>query len=225
MRSIIQKKPWLFVAALGAAALLTLVACGGSSPADTAHAAGSSTPASTPALAAAATPSSASSASPVTSAAPVSSPTPDAGSSTPADTPTVVAGDGGSRTPLSTPTATPSGSGGGGGGGSTTSSSGTPRSTRPPRAAAAIAGFAFSPPTLTVKVGTKVTWTNNDASPHTVTSTDGPSTGAKTTGLFDSGTVNRGRSFSFTFDKAGTYYYECTFHASMATMHATVIVR
>ena len=89
----------------------------------------------------------------------------------------------------------------------------------------AIQNFAFSPQTLTVKAGTNVTWTNSDSAPHTVTSTDGPSTSASPTGLFDSGQLASGATFSFTFTRAGTYYYECTIHASMASMHATVIVK
>ena len=89
----------------------------------------------------------------------------------------------------------------------------------------AIKNFAFSPQTLTVKAGTNVTWTNSDSAPHTVTSTDGPSTSASPTGLFDSGQLASGATFSFTFTRAGTYYYECTIHASMASMHATVIVK
>ena len=89
----------------------------------------------------------------------------------------------------------------------------------------AIQNFTFAPQTLTVKAGTKVTWTNNDSTPHTVTSTDGPSTSASPNGLFDSGQLASGASFSFTFAKAGTYYYECTIHASMASMHATIVVK
>jgi plastocyanin len=89
----------------------------------------------------------------------------------------------------------------------------------------AIQNFAFTPQTLTVKAGTKVTWTNSDSTPHTVTSTDGPSTSASPTGLFDSGQLASGATFSFTFTKAGTYYYECTIHASMASMHATIVVK
>ena len=91
--------------------------------------------------------------------------------------------------------------------------------------AVAVQNFAFSPQTLTVKAGTNVTWTNSDSAPHTVTSTDGPSTSASPTGLFDSGQLASGATFSFTFTRAGTYYYECTIHASMASMHATVIVK
>ncbi len=88
-----------------------------------------------------------------------------------------------------------------------------------------IQNFTFVPQTLTVKVGTKVTWTNKDSTVHDVTSTDGPSTSANTTSLFASGTMNAGQSFSFTFTKAGTYYYECTIHAAMPTMHAKVVVQ
>jgi plastocyanin len=91
--------------------------------------------------------------------------------------------------------------------------------------AVAIQNFAFSPPTLTVKVGTKVTWTNSDNATHDVASTDGPGTDASTTGLFASGPLGSGQSFSYTFTKAGTYTYECTIHASMPGMHATVIVK
>lgn len=69
-----------------------------------------------------------------------------------------------------------------------------------------IANFAFSPATLTVKVGTTVTWTNQDSAAHTVTSD---------TGLFDSGNMPQGKSFSYTFTTAGTYAYHCTYHAMM----------
>jgi plastocyanin len=89
----------------------------------------------------------------------------------------------------------------------------------------AIQNFAFTPQTLTVKVGTKVTWTNGDSTTHDVTSTDGPGTSASRTDLFSSGPLPGGQSFSFTFTKAGTYNYECSIHASMQTMHAVVIVK
>ena len=89
----------------------------------------------------------------------------------------------------------------------------------------AIQNFAFAPQTLTVKAGAKVTWTNNDSTPHTITSTDNGSTSASPTGMFDSGQLAQGQSFSFTFTKAGTYYYECTIHAAMASMHAKVVVQ
>ena len=78
--------------------------------------------------------------------------------------------------------------------------------------------FAFSPATITIKVGTTVTWTNNTGAPHTVTSDDGTT--------FDSGVSNpiaaNGGTFSFTFTKAGTFTYHCQIHPFMK---ATVIVQ
>lgn len=71
-----------------------------------------------------------------------------------------------------------------------------------------IAGMAFAPTSLTVKVGTKVTWTNNDGYAHTVTSNDGTS--------FDSGNLASGASFSYTPTKTGTFDYHCTIHSGMA---------
>ena len=88
----------------------------------------------------------------------------------------------------------------------------------------AIKDFAFTPATATVKAGTTVTWTNNDGATHNVTSTDGPGTGAATTSTFSSQPMAQGDTFSYTFKEAGTYYYECSIHASMASMHAVVIV-
>ncbi len=76
-----------------------------------------------------------------------------------------------------------------------------------------IKDFAFSPATITVKVGTKVTWTNQDSVAHTATSVDGTT--------FDTGLLNQGESGSFTFDKVGTYDYICTPHPRM---QAKVIV-
>lgn len=78
--------------------------------------------------------------------------------------------------------------------------------------------FAFSPATITIKVGTTVTWTNNTSVPHTVTSDDGTT--------FDSGLntpiAANGGTFSFTFTKAGTFAYHCQIHPFMK---ATVVVQ
>jgi plastocyanin len=73
--------------------------------------------------------------------------------------------------------------------------------------------FAFSPATLTVKVGTKVTWTNKDQVTHTVTADQG---------AFNSGLLPSGNSFSFTFTTAGTFSYHCNIHHSMT---ATIVVQ
>jgi plastocyanin len=88
-----------------------------------------------------------------------------------------------------------------------------------------IQNYSYDPSTVTVPVGTTVTWTNKDTVQHTVTSADSISTSAKTTGLFDSGLFSTGKTFSFTFTKAGTFFYECTIHFAMPSMHAKVIVQ
>lgn len=75
-----------------------------------------------------------------------------------------------------------------------------------------ISNFSFQPQTLQVKVGSTVTWANNDATSHTVTSD---------TGVFDSGTLTPGGSFSFTFTQAGTFAYHCNIHPNMK---GTIIV-
>jgi plastocyanin len=70
-----------------------------------------------------------------------------------------------------------------------------------------IYNMAFSPSSLTVKTGTKVTWTNTDGYAHTVTSDDGTT--------FSSGNVAGGTTFSFTPAVAGTYKYHCNIHSGM----------
>ena len=69
-----------------------------------------------------------------------------------------------------------------------------------------IDNFSFSPVTLTVPVGTTVTWTNRDDIPHTVVSTDG---------VFKSKVLDTDEKFSFTFSKAGTFPYFCSIHSKM----------
>src|SRR5262249_58391933 len=69
-----------------------------------------------------------------------------------------------------------------------------------------IRDFAFHPDQTEIAVGTTVTWTNNDTTAHTVTADDGS---------FDSGPLDPGKSFSHTFDKAGTFAYHCKIHPSM----------
>ena len=64
----------------------------------------------------------------------------------------------------------------------------------------------FAPATLTVTAGTTVTWMNLDEEPHTVTSD---------VGLFRSGAMDTNESFSFKFEKVGTYHYTCSIHPRM----------
>jgi plastocyanin len=74
-----------------------------------------------------------------------------------------------------------------------------------------INAFAYDPQDLTVEVGYTVTWTNNDTVAHTVTA----GTPDNPTGEFDSGTIQPGETFSYTFDQAGTFDYYCTLHPDM----------
>ena len=79
--------------------------------------------------------------------------------------------------------------------------------------AVSIYNMAFSPSSLTVKAGTKVTWTNNDGYAHTVTSDDGTS--------FSSGNVAGSGTFAFTPTTPATYKYHCNIHSGMT---GTIIV-
>jgi plastocyanin len=67
--------------------------------------------------------------------------------------------------------------------------------------------YAFAPKKLTIKVGTKVTWTNPSDTGHNVTSATSSWTFAKN--------LDQGATVSYTFKKAGTYKYTCTIHAGM----------
>jgi amicyanin len=76
---------------------------------------------------------------------------------------------------------------------------------------------AYQPGNTQVRVGTTVTWTNQDDVPHTVTfrnSMPGSS-------MMGSSMMTHGQSFSYTFRMPGTYQYYCTVHPYMV---ATVTV-
>jgi plastocyanin len=76
-----------------------------------------------------------------------------------------------------------------------------------------IAGFAFSPQSITIAVGDTVTWSNADAQNHTATADDAS---------FDTGTIAGGTSKSVTFETAGTFGYHCKIHPAMT---ATIVVQ
>jgi plastocyanin len=73
--------------------------------------------------------------------------------------------------------------------------------------------FTFNPTALTVKAGSTVTWTNMDDEPHTVVSD---------TGMFKSGGMDTNESYSFKFDKPGTYHFTCSIHPRMV---GTIVVQ
>lgn len=70
----------------------------------------------------------------------------------------------------------------------------------------AISGFAFDPPTLTIRAGTAVTWTNRDEEPHTGSSTDG---------RIDSPALDGDDRFSLAFTEPGSYACFCRLHPHM----------
>jgi plastocyanin len=76
-----------------------------------------------------------------------------------------------------------------------------------------IKDFMFNPMSLTTKVGGEVTWVNQDDEPHTIVSD---------TGLFRSGALDTGNSYTFRFDKPGTYHVFCSIHPQMT---ATIVVQ
>ncbi|MBI3742285.1 MAG: LysM peptidoglycan-binding domain-containing protein [Chloroflexi bacterium] len=78
--------------------------------------------------------------------------------------------------------------------------------------------IAFNPRTLSIRVGTRVNWTNIDAVQHTVTS---GAVGAPS-GLFDSPTLSAGQNFGFTFTATGTIAYFCRIHGAAMTGTITV---
>lgn len=88
-------------------------------------------------------------------------------------------------TPTPTPTATPTG---------------------PATATVTILAFQFTPQTVTIARGGTVTWTNNDAVPHTATANDAS---------WDTGSLATGASKPITFANPGTFDYKCKFHSTM----------
>ncbi len=75
-----------------------------------------------------------------------------------------------------------------------------------------IANFIFSPQRLTVKAGTKITWTNEDDIPHTVNASNQ---------AFKSGPLDTDQTFSFTFTTPGSFQYFCALHPRMT---GTIVV-
>jgi plastocyanin len=100
--------------------------------------------------------------------------------------------------------------------GSGTSAAPATSAAAPKTATVTVKGFAFSPATLTVATGTKVTFDNQDSTTHTVTS------GASRTkdGKFDA-QLSGGTETQISFDTSGTFVYFCQIHSSMT---ATVVV-
>jgi plastocyanin len=92
-----------------------------------------------------------------------------------------------------------------------------------------LSSLMFNPSTTTVKVGETVTWRNDEPITHTVTSgrfmgidkTTGLRSSQKADGMFNAKLDGKGKTFSFTFTKPGTYTYYCDIHQGM---NATITV-
>lgn len=77
-----------------------------------------------------------------------------------------------------------------------------------------ISNLAYVPAAITVAMGDTVTWTNNDAVQHTVTSDTGTE--------LQSPLLSQGQTYKHAFSATGTYLYHCTVHPNM---HGSVIVQ
>ena len=69
-----------------------------------------------------------------------------------------------------------------------------------------IVDFKFMPPKITVPVGTKLVFSNDDKAAHTATANDRS---------FDTGSIRQRKRGSVTLKKAGTFPYICDFHPFM----------
>lgn len=67
-----------------------------------------------------------------------------------------------------------------------------------------IKDIKFDPKSVTVKVGQTITWANEDGIAHNVTAEEGAD--------FKSDNLNKGDTFEFTPEAAGTIKYVCTIH-------------
>jgi len=87
-------------------------------------------------------------------------------------------------------------------------------------AGVSLVNVMYNPKSITVHAGTAIKWTNNDSGIlHTVTS----GTPGAPSGMFDSGNLNSGQTFQFTFSSAGTFAYYCRIHGAAMTGTVTVI--
>ena len=70
-----------------------------------------------------------------------------------------------------------------------------------------ISGFVFLPASLTISKGDIVIWTNEDSTPHTITSDNGDE--------LDSENFRKGETYSHAFDEIGSFGYHCAIHPNM----------
>jgi plastocyanin len=75
-----------------------------------------------------------------------------------------------------------------------------------------ISDFKFVPSTLNVKIGTTITWNNDDSTLHDIT--NDAEAGVEAGSIFDID-LEPGMSGEYTFTEAGEYNYHCDIHPSM----------
>src|SRR5689334_4252666 len=97
------------------------------------------------------------------------------------------------------------------GGGSTTTAppatvASAPKPAPKPSVTVVIRNFKYRPATLRVKAGSRVTWRNDDSSPHTATARGGG---------FTTRELTQGQSRTLTLRRPGHFSYVCIFHAFM----------
>jgi plastocyanin len=94
-------------------------------------------------------------------------------------------------------------------GGAAFAQSSSPEPTAAPAPAPAVVhlkNFTFVPETVTIRPGQSVRFVQDDETPHTVTASDNS---------FDSGNLDKGKSWTHAFAKEGTYAYFCAYHTYM----------
>lgn len=74
----------------------------------------------------------------------------------------------------------------------------------------------FNPSSLAIAKGTTVKFTNKDNANHSATSSGG---------LFDSGKIESDKSYSYTFNNAGTYNIFCKYHQSNMQEQGYIVVQ
>ncbi|HEX3465779.1 MAG TPA: cupredoxin family copper-binding protein [Candidatus Elarobacter sp.] len=95
------------------------------------------------------------------------------------------------------------------GGGAALAQTGSPAPSAAPSPAPAVVhikNFAYVPDTVTIRPGQSVRFIEDDETPHTVTASDN---------AFDSGNLDKGKSWTHVFAKEGTYAYYCAYHTYM----------
>ena len=83
--------------------------------------------------------------------------------------------------------------------------------TKSSRPGCEIESLCYIPESLSVDVGSKVVWINQDAAFHSVTSGEY----GESDGMFDSGHMDPEERFEYVFNDAGQFLYHCTLHPWM----------